>query len=123
MTERRPHGWIRAVAAICFAAGMACGLALPRIVDLVRGPRGPIDPDEVFVRELANRYDLSSDQVRSLRMILAAEWMKTKEIIRDKPPPEAAPLRRLTDQRIEALLSAEQCEKYQRDKRIRESGR
>lgn len=110
--------WVRGVALACFCAGVLVGLAVPGVVDAVRGPVQTADPDEQYVRDFAAKYGLDKAQIRTLRMILADDLASTTAIIRAKPetlPPEVLKLRRRTDERIRVMLSDEQRAQYLRD--------
>ena len=63
--------WVVGAAAAAFAAGLAVGLALPRVADAVATPPRA-DADERYVRDLGDRYDLSAAQTELIRMVLEA---------------------------------------------------
>lgn len=116
--------WLKSVAFACFAAGIAVGLAVPKIYDAVRGPAETIDPDERYVRYVTEHYELTPAQVRSLRMVLAVDAAEHRDLMRrakpEEMPPGVAKLRTRTDDRIRVLLTDEQREKFNQDAETRD---
>ena len=119
-----PRRWIGWVASACFAAGVCIGLALPVVVDTVRGETETLDPDERYARQLKERYLLSPTQMRALRMVLAARLAETKELILDPGTKNSEDLKaersrvfNRADERIYALLTDEQRTRYLKDKK------
>lgn len=61
-------GYLVAVAAACFLAGTAFGLALQRTVDAREVPGQ--NPREAYIERFAEQFGLSSQQIRDLRAVL-----------------------------------------------------
>lgn len=114
--------WILAVALGSFAAGMVLGFALPGMI----AARPAADtPEQRYVREMAERYDLTGAQQRSLRLILqhdreqelailsSAEWNQLPKVLLNR----RLEAQRMTERYIEALLDERQLALYRRDSR------
>ena len=114
--------WILAVALGSFAAGMVAGLTLP---EMIAADRAPQTPEQQYARDLAERYGLTSQQQRSLALVLrndreqqleilsSADWSQLPAALRSR----RLAGQRLTEQRIRALLDEHQRLKYDRDSR------
>lgn len=118
--------WVRWVAVACFAAGVSVGLASPAVVAALRPEPEILDPDERYARTLEQRYDLTPSQMRALRMVLAARLAESRELIldpdRNNPEDLLAERSRVfnrADERIYALLTDEQRDRYSKDKKDR----
>lgn len=114
--------WILGAALGSFAAGMSCGLVVPKVF---AGEATAATPDDAYVRDLAERYGLSRAQERTLRLVLRTgrddefaiyEHVETEQL----PDPirrEVLRIRSRTEQRIRALLDDEQRARFDADSR------
>lgn len=94
------------------------GLVLPEY--LAGSPQGPWDADEEFVNRLIRELDLSPDQAKKMRVIVA--WRQQEEIrsitehaFDDLPEEMQTSLnaaRTMADRRIEHILDDKQRERY-----------
>src|SRR5690606_18753642 len=66
--------------AASFVAGLSVGVALPKIREAFAGPAAD-DPWAVYVTALTDDYGLSNDQVRKLRMVMAAWEQERNELL------------------------------------------
>jgi hypothetical protein len=114
--------WILGVALGSFAAGMIVGHTLP----MTAATASATPPEDLaFAAELAERYGLSDEQHRQLRMVLQYAYEKDIGIWRSAqfsqlPPQlmrEKLALSTATEARIRRLLTDEQRARYDRDSR------
>ncbi len=68
---KRAKSWVLTVAMTCFGAGIAVGLVVPDVVEAVSAEES-WDADEEFIVRFREEYDLTTEQVKQLRMILIA---------------------------------------------------
>ena len=109
--------WVRLVALACFGAGIAVGLAVPRVLEAFRpASSDSIDPDQRYIQFLTKECDLSAEQVRSLRMIIRADAADSREALRreEEKPPRLVKVQARTEARIHALLNDEQRSLFER---------
>lgn len=120
MAGERPQLALRIalLAAVSFAAGLACGLLF---APGLGGRAARRDPNTPYVDALSEALDLSAAQRRWLEIILAERDAKRAKLLRrsiaDLAPEELDRLRaenRKADRRIEAMLTARQREIYRR---------
>lgn len=117
--------WILATAFGTFAAGMSVGLAIPRVEAAMRESSSGSDAEAAYVRTFAERYDLDGRQQRSLGLVLLSGRTEELAVLGEADAsqlPQAIRSRLLevrsrTEQRIRALLDAEQRARYDRDSR------
>lgn len=108
-----------AVAASCLGAGIALGLAIP-VVAATFSEREP-RPDEDYVRQLADRYELSDDQARRIRMVLHQRDLDHRQLLSDLRalPDElrrqVIEIDRRAEERIKFVLTPAQRERFLRD--------
>ncbi|MCA8943508.1 MAG: hypothetical protein KDB80_13170 [Planctomycetes bacterium] len=118
--------WVRWIAVACFGAGICVGLAIPSVVRAFRAETESLDPDERYARALEARYELTPEQMRALRMVLAARLAESRELILDPGRKNSEDLLaersrvfNRADERIYALLTDEQRARYSKDKKDR----
>ena len=117
--------WILAAALGSFAAGMAIGFLVPELSAADRGRQGAAGHYEQYARQLVERYGLSPEQERLLRMVLQEDERLENQILRDADWSEMPPalnqqrlsLKRRTEQRIRYVLDEQQRERYDQDSR------
>ena len=68
-SSSRSRVWILACALGCFASGISVGLALPGVVSAFAEGSATPDPDEQYVRRLADDLGLDASQRRVLRIV------------------------------------------------------
>ncbi|MCK5945366.1 MAG: hypothetical protein KAI24_25475 [Planctomycetes bacterium] len=113
--------WILAVALACFVAGLVAGFALPEMMASGRPSASP----EAYARKLADDYDLTAEQYKSLLMVLQEGERRELEILKNanwsQLPPALRSARleanRKTEQRIRFVLDERQRALYDRDSR------
>ncbi len=117
--------WILGAALGSFAAGMNVGLVVPRVF---AADGGMPAPDADYVRDLRVRYQLTSAQERTLRLVLqsardeeiaiytGAETAQLPPAIRSR----VLAVRSRTEQRIRALLDVRQRAQFDADSRPQE---
>jgi hypothetical protein len=112
-----------------FAAGVAVGLALPAAWSAIGGGAEPHHPDDQYLRRMTERYRLSKEQVRVLRMVLFARDQEIRKIFDDDPQRLPKPLDReyrdalsRANERIEHVLDPDQRRLYLADLAIGEDG-
>jgi hypothetical protein len=111
------HAWIVAVAVGAAGLGVLGGRLWATHTTAAQAP------DDVYAEYLISTYSLSRQQVRSLRLVLAADRASNDEILRalkiHELPPELqarqSHAKHLTRERIRALLDDEQRRRYDRD--------
>ena len=117
---KRAKSWVLTVAMSCFGAGIAVGLVAPDVVKAMSAAEN-WDADEEFVRRFREEYDLTTEQVEQLRMILISREEEQMRHISgfgyDRLPGD---LQRLlngvqtkADRRIQFILNEEQRKQYQ----------
>jgi hypothetical protein len=107
----------------CFGAGIAVGLVVPDVVEALSVDESQ-DADEEFIERFTEEYDLTSEQVGLLSMILASreeeEMRQFSSFGHLNLPPELQ--RRLegvnkrADDRIQQILNEEQRKLYQEER-------
>lgn len=118
----RARLWILGAALGSFAAGMNVGLLVPKV--LASGTDVPA-PESEYVRDLAAKYALTSDQERRIRLVLQGGRNEEINVLSSTeatqlPPPihnRLLAVRSRTEQRIRAVLDDEQRARYDVDSR------
>jgi hypothetical protein len=121
------RSWILGAALGCFAAGLAVGLTVPRAL---AGDSEAVSPEVDYVRELADTYSLTAEQQRSIRLVLQSarkeEMAVRRSIEVNQLPPQIQSrllaVRSHAEQRIRAVLDADQRVRYDEDSRPSRAG-
>lgn len=118
--RKRRTAWLLAL--LLLALGAAFGIAADRL--LLREPfrpghPGPPPPAEM-ARRLTRDLDLTESQSRAVEEILAERWSALGTLF-ERVDPEAQAIRRRADDRIRALLDADQRRRF--DARVAEHER
>lgn len=124
-TVRTVRAWLAGVAAAALLAGVAIGLALPRLGEWLAADAAAAqdDANAELVRRYTERYGLDEAQARLLRMVLASSTVEESLVLRqhiDRYPDDVrdqvANVKRRADERVEALLDDRQRELYWQDR-------
>jgi hypothetical protein len=116
----RTRLWILATAVGCFAAGMSAGLAIPGVLAACSAVAAGND-DEMYVRQVAEKYGLTPYQQKQLRAVLLRQNEEEREVFRtatELPPPVVAArenVHRKASERMRSLLDERQRIAYDRD--------
>lgn len=116
---RGSRGWVVGVAISCFVAGVAIGLAMPRIRSAFAATNDAVPGHYHVVRWLVEHYDLSADQARKVEMVYS-RWDAERRAILDRnvhqlPLPvisDLAKAKDLREQRVMAVLDEEQLQQF-----------
>lgn len=121
---RRVRTWVAGVGVAGFASGLALGWAADRVI-ATWWPRDPRGGNAEMLEILADKYGLTREQQRKIRMVLRARDARMLEQYRrharSLPVPlrsQIMSLRRHADERIYAVLTEEQRKQYLEDLRI-----
>ena len=118
---RRVRTWILGAGLAGLFGGMAVGWAVPRAIDLwLSGD--PMGGNAETVKILAQKYGLTREQQRQIRMVLRArdrDMLEKYRTYAQKLPEtlqsQIMSMRRHADERIYAALSEDQRERYLQD--------
>lgn len=116
--------WILGAALGSFLAGMNVGLVIPKVVVACDAEAGVPDYED-YVRRIATEFKLSADQEHSLRLVMQAEEEEVNRALRSADvqqlPKEIRnkllAARSRSEQRLRAMLTAAQRERYDIDSR------
>lgn len=114
--------WILGAALGSFAGGVSVGSAIPRVL---AGDSATRTPEYEYAHDLAQRYGLTAGQERRLLFVLQNERDEKDAILRSAHHTQLPPAiqnrlmaaSRSTEQRIKAVLNAEQRARYERESR------
>ena len=116
--------WFLAAVAASFVAGLGAGGLLVRIAD--RSAAEPSDRNAAIVRHYAERYDLSREQVRQVRMVLAAKDAELQEILSSNRGLLPGPVQKkvgavdlVAEERIKSVLNEAQRRRFLQDSTLR----
>jgi hypothetical protein len=121
--------WILGATLGSFAAGMNVGLVLPKVFAADSWSTNGAPPAEAeYVRDLVARYGLSAAQERSLRFVLLSDREEqiavySRSELSQLPPAirnQVLLVRSRTEQRIRAVLDADQRARFDADSRPQE---
>jgi hypothetical protein len=118
--------WILGATLGSFAAGMNVGLVLPKVF---AGSGGALTPEAQYVRDLVERYHLTSAQERQLRLVLQSGREEELAVYSSTeasqlPPPirnRVLAIRNHTEQRIRVVLDDHQRAQFDADSRPQDS--
>ena len=121
---RRARVWVLGIGLVGFLSGAALGWAGDRVI-ATWWPADSSEGNAEMLEILAQKYHLTREQQRQIRMVLKARDLRMLEEYRKNalnlPVPlrsEIMSLRRHADERIYAVLTEKQREQYLEDRRF-----
>lgn len=120
--------WILGAALGSFVAGMNVGYTIPKVLaagDLAAELPAHLREDLAYVDQIVANYGLSAAQARSLRLLMQAKREDEDRALRSAPAAQLPPsvqkrlleARSTSEQRLRALLTPAQRERYDIDSR------